>query len=322
MGSFGPSEAVRQSTRRVMQRARSVRLCGERLTAFARTLDEAQVRAAYRWEREYHYSRGEATVIDYVFTADAMNFGSGFLPQWQAEQLASTYKPVAAALKRRTESGGRCDARFAANATPREIGQLLGMPEGFELAGLYARSLNELGRWVLEGFGDYAALLARLDPPRHGAALVAQLVDNLSGFNDRAEYDGAPVYFYKRAQILVSDLHLALGGRGAGCFDDIDALTMFADNLVPHVLRLEDVLEYSPTLARRIERGEPLAPGCAEEVEIRAGAVQAVEALCRQLRDERSWNVCAAMLDAYLWNLGQDARYKSRPRHLCQTMFY
>ncbi|HEU0199727.1 MAG TPA: queuosine salvage family protein [Burkholderiaceae bacterium] len=322
MGNFDPGQAVRQSTGRVIQRARSVRLCGERLAAFARTLDEARVRAAYRWDREYHYSGDEATVIDYVFTVNAMNFGSGFLPQWQAEPLASTYKPVAAALKRRIKSGGRCDANFAANATPRHIGRLLGMPEGFELATLYARSLTELGRWVLERYGDYAALLARLDPRRRVAALVEELASNLSGFDDRAEYDGAPVHFYKRAQILVSDLHLALGGRGAGSFDDIDALTMFANSLVPHVLRLEGVLEYAPTLTHRIERSEPLAPGCPEEVEIRAGAVQAVEELCRELRDEHGWNVFPAMVDAYLWNVGQDARYKSRPRHLCRTVFY
>jgi hypothetical protein len=174
MRSFDPSQAVRQSTWRVVQHARSVRLCAERLVAFARTLHEAQVRAAYRWDREYHYSGGEATMIDYVFTVDAMNFGSGFLPQWQAEPLASTYKPVAAALKRHIERGGRGDAQFAANATPREIARLLGMPAGFELAALYARALNELGRWVLERFGDYAELLARLDPPRRGAGRAAR----------------------------------------------------------------------------------------------------------------------------------------------------
>ena len=31
-------------------------------------------------------------------------------------------------------------------------------------------------------------------------------------------------------------------------FDDLRRLTMFADNLVPHVLRIEGVLHYSPDL--------------------------------------------------------------------------
>ena len=39
--------------------------------------------------------------------------------------------------------------------------------------------------------------------------------------------------FYKRAQIVASDLALA----GVAEFDDLDRLTIFADNLVPHVLR-------------------------------------------------------------------------------------
>ena len=51
--------------------------------------------------------------------------------------------------------------------------------------------------------------------------------------------------FYKRAQIAANDLHLA----GVVDFPDIDRLTIFADNLVPHVLRLDGVLRYSDELA-------------------------------------------------------------------------
>ncbi len=46
--------------------------------------------------------------------------------------------------------------------------------------------------------------------------------------------------FYKRAQITPSDLALA----GVAEFDDLDRLTIFADNLVPHVLRVDGVLRY------------------------------------------------------------------------------
>ncbi len=52
---------------------------------------------------------------------------------------------------------------------------------------------------------------------------------------------------------------------------------MFADNLVPHVLRLDGVLWFDPELVARIEHEELIEHGSPEEVEIRACAVHAVE---------------------------------------------
>ena len=51
----------------------------------------------------------------------------------------------------------------------------------------------------------------------------------------------------------------------------------FADNLVPHVLRYEGVLDYEHSLEQKITSGELLAVGSREEVEIRACAI-----LCRR----------------------------------------
>ena len=56
--------------------------------------------------------------------------------------------------------------------------------------------------------------------------------------------------YYKRAQIAANDLHLA----GVVDYPDVDRLTVFADNLVPHVLRLDGVLHYSDELARADRR--------------------------------------------------------------------
>ena len=56
---------------------------------------------------------------------------------------------------------------------------------------------------------------------------------------------------------MPSDLALA----GVAEFDDLDRLTIFADNLVPHVLRVDGVLRYDPELAARIDAGELLPPG-------------------------------------------------------------
>src|SRR3712207_1745294 len=125
----------------------------------------------------------------------------------------------------------------------------------------------------------------------------------MSMWNDRG--------FYKRAQILPSDL--ALGGVAR--FDDLDELTIFADNMVPHVLRCDGVLVYDEELARRID-AEGILTDTRMEGEIRAAAVHACVKIAQHLGvPERS-------LDVALWNRGQEPRYKARPRHRSRSVFY
>jgi hypothetical protein len=141
-------------------------------------------------------------------------------------------------------------------------------------------------------------------------------------FRDVERYEGMDVPFYKRAQLTAADLSLALEGRGLGAFTDLDRLTIFADNLVPHVLRVDGVLAYDAELAARIDREELITPGSAEEVEIRAGAVHAVE-LMRAALGRAGRAVTSTGLDYVLWNRGQERFYKTvKPRHRARTVYY
>jgi hypothetical protein len=117
--------------------------------------------------------------------------------------------------------------------------------------------------------------------------------------------------FYKRAQIVPSDLALA----GAASFDDLDELTIFADNLVPHVLRVDGVLRYDPELAALIDSGELLPQGQAEQ-EIRACALHACEQLAART------GIPPRELDMGLWNRGQAPEYKALPRHRTRSVYY
>ena len=120
--------------------------------------------------------------------------------------------------------------------------------------------------------------------------------------------------FYKRAQIAANDLHLA----GVVDFADIDRLTIFADNLVPHVLRLDGVLRYSRRARRSaIDAGRELTAGGEFERELRACAVHACERLAQRARRRRR-----ALLDNWLWNRGQQPPYSERPAHITRTVFY
>jgi len=90
---------------------------------------------------------------------------------------------------------------------------------------------------------------------------------------------------------------------------------------VPHVLRMDGVLDYEPALLERIEGGELIVPGSPEEIEIRACAVHAVEKIREELAS-LGRHVTSVDLDYALWNCGQGDEYKARPRHRCRCVFY
>jgi hypothetical protein len=115
---------------------------------------------------------------------------------------------------------------------------------------------------------------------------------------------------------LAADLQRA----GVADFEDLGRLTMFADNLVPHVLRLDGVLWFEPALVARIEAGELIEHGSPEEVEIRACAVHAVELIVAA--GGPGAGATAAQIDEILWNRGQTPEYKAVPRHRSRSTAY
>jgi len=234
-----------------------------------------------------------------LLTVDAVNFGSGWFPTLRKRPDRSGYTTIATALAERFRREGPWSARELVAIEGAEVAGVLGQDPDHELMGLYAEALRQLG-----GFLGSRSALDVVDAAGGSAErLAADLAAGMPFFDDRG--------FYKRAQIVPSDLALA----GVVELDDLDRLTIFADNLVPHVLRMDGVLRYAPDLAAHIDAEELLAPGAAER-EIRACAVVACEEIAGRL------GVAPRTLDHWLWNRGQSPLYKAAPRHRTRTVFY
>jgi hypothetical protein len=261
--------------------------------------------------------------LAYVVVLDALNFGSGWFPYLKKKTGASGYFTLAGALKDHFENEGplsshelramttdRCFAIFGQDPASPEIGALMSH---------YARALVDLGRFLDDRFGgSFVGLIASAN---ESAEALAGLLAEMPLYRDVSRYADFDVPFYKRAQLTSADLSLAFGGQEYGAFRDLDRLTIFADNLVPHVLRREGVLQYDAELLARIDAEVLISPGSPEEVEIRAGALHAVERMCALL-DDRGQHVSAQTLDHRLWNRGQDPRIKAQPRHRTRCTFY
>jgi Potential Queuosine, Q, salvage protein family len=289
----GLLDTVRASCAQVSAAARHVRIDLDRLGAIEPGPPPVL-------DPERHYLEGSREdVVAYVLTLDAINFGSGWFPTIRKRPGCSGYYTIAWALAERCRERRPWTPHELRVLEPADVAAVLGQEPEHELMALYAEALRQLGRFL----GERSAVDVVDEANGSAERLAEALAGGMEFFDDRG--------FWKRAQIAANDLTLA----DVAEFHDIDCLTIFADNLVPHVLRVDGVLVYDDRLARRIDAGELLPPGD-EEREIRACAVHACELIAAEL------GVPPRTLDVWLWNRGQEPRYKERPRHRTKTVYY
>ena len=316
-------DEIREGCRQVAENAARVRIDRARLALYARDFPIAEIGAATLDPATHYLGHGKDTLA-FVLLLDAVNFGSGYFPHIRKRPGHSGYFTVTAGLNDWFQAEGAPSAARLANLTQGEcarlLGQDLGSPPAAELMGLFARALNDLGALLLARFDGECTNL--VESAEHKAEKLVAILRVMPFFDDVSIWRSRRVPFMKRAQLAAADLALAFGNDGWGRFEDLDRLTIFADNLVPHVLRVDGILGYDLDLAARIDRGEPLEAGSLEEIEIRAAALHAVELLKSHLYAAGHRHITSMALDYLLWNRGQAPRYKAIPRHRARSVFY
>ncbi len=316
-------DEVRSVCKAVAERATQVRIDYDRLASYAAALPLGEV-ARPTIDPTCHYiGHGEDTLSFFV-VLDTINFGSGYFPHLQKRPGMSGYFTIASFLTDYYKQNGPFSAQALVELTASDCARIfvqdLANHPIRELMERFAHALNDLGRFLLDRFsGSFPSVIEEADS---SAERLVQLLCAMPYFNDVEPYRGVDVPFYKRAQLMASDLALAFEGVGPGRFHDLDRLTIFADNLVPHVLRIDRVLSYQDRLAARIDQGELIEAGSPEEVEIRACALHAVSLLTVELRSTGHL-INDRDLDYLLWNRGQSRAYKAiRSRHRTRTVYY
>jgi hypothetical protein len=287
---------VRTSCAEVAAGARSVHLVERRLSSYAAELSPVATRTG----------TGEHPAV--VLARDVIEFGSGWHPVLEKPSGRSGSQAISDGFARHVAEHGPPTAAWLRSASASRCAELFGQPldgPAHELLERFAWAWRALGEDLDRRWGGEAW---RLVDAADGSAV--RLVDLLLEFgvhwDDWRWWRGRRISFHKRAQLAAADLGLG----------QVEQLTAFADNLVPHVLRLDGLLEWDEDLVRRVETGELLAQGEEPEVELRAVAVRAVDRLAHLT------GASPADLDVVLWERGHGARYKAVPRPRCRTTSY
>lgn len=293
-----------------MERARWVRVDQEQIADYAGGLVKSVEAAPDEAPSSPSVTEPEHTAA-FAICMNAINFGSGWWPTIRKRPGLSGYATMAAGVIDRFAGHGPWSAEQLAAMDGATIAAVVGQDSEHPLMGQFADALRDVGARLQAEHGG------RFLGPVEAAESIPVLAEIFAGweaFADVSTYEGREVPFYKRAQLAAADLHRA----GVADLPGVFRLTAFADNLVPHVLRVDGLLQLDPDLTARIEAEELLAHGSPEEVELRAAAVHAIELLSTATAGVLS----PAEIDSALWNRGRAQRYKSLPRPRSRNTAY
>lgn len=304
-------DRVRSSCARVMESATLVTIDDTALTRISSTLEPSKLERATAATVEL--TDGEIPAATLTFALDAINFGSGYHDVVRKRPGRSGAQTMADALVDYVSWTGPLGPdrlrRFTIDDCSQIFGQELDDGALEELMSLFTTALNDLGEWLSDN-GGAAQVIARADG---SSEALAQSLTGMVFYRDVESYQGEPVAFYKRAQITAADLARRVR---PDLFSDLHRLTAFADNLVPHTLRMLGAITLDDHLAEAIDAGVLLDPGGSADVEIRAAGVVCVERLAALS------GATAMDIDEHLWNRGQDPAIKATPRHRARSVFY
>jgi hypothetical protein len=297
-------DEVRAACAWVAERARSVRIEEDAIEEYAGGLPGPETAA-----EPAPFADDPETAAAFAICMNAINFGSGWWPTIRKRPGHSGYATMAAGVSERFASAGPWTVEELRAMDADAIAAVVGQDPGHPLMPRFATALRDVGDHLGSGYSG------RFLGPAEAAGSIPELAEIFAAwdsFADVSRYDGREVPFYKRAQLAAADLHRA----GDADLPGLDRLTAFADNLVPHVLRVDGIHKLDRDLTARIEAEELLKHGSPEEVELRACAVQAIELLAA------ASPLTPAEIDSALWNRGRGGRYKSLPRPRSRNTAY
>jgi hypothetical protein len=305
------SDRVREACAWVAGRARAVSIDEEAIVSYAATLP-MRIEVPQLDPATYLVDGDNEARAAFVICSNAINFGSGWWPTIRKRPGHSGYFTIAAGLTERFRAAGPWTAEALMGLSTADVAATVGQEPDHPLMDDYAAALRNVGEHVAHDHGGSFA--AVIEAAKGSAPALADLLTTWAAFADISTYEDRAVPLFKRAQLVPADANRA----GVATLGDERRLTAFADNLVPHVLRVDGVIHLEPSLREAIEREELLTHGSPREVELRAGAVHCIELLA----SSGEHGLSPAEIDSVLWNRGQEPRYKAVPRPRSRNTAY
>lgn len=316
---------VLASTLWVVEQAKTVKINKRALKKIAEQWGRQKI-PIITWDRTKHLcTEDENLLLTYIFVLDSLNFcfwaqkGKRWTIRYEDKEY-NGYWALALALKIFFEKEpNKANFEYFSKISFNEFKTILQGGERLLFLKKRWQILRQVSKVIQNNYqGNIKNFV--LSAGHKCANLVLKIAKELPSFNDETQYNGRKIYFWKRAQILAGDIWGALQGKGLGNFNDLEYLTAFADYKIPQLLYYWKVLEYAPSLERKIKNRILIPTGSCEEIEIRSCTIWAVEEL-KQALTKFGKKLNSFQIDWLLWNKSKSIEMPNN-YHLTKTIFY
>ena len=240
--------------------------------------------------------------------------------QYKGKEYDGSWAMVATIMRAIDESKPILDSKYRASISKEDYQRILRgnveIPLLNERWGITKAIASVLVEKYNGSFGEFVK-----NASGNAHELLEMTTNQLAAFEDITSYQGKTIYFYKRAQLLIEDIHQVFAGKKYGRLIGLDDFTACADYKLPQSLRKLGIFSYSKSLEEKIDNLIQLPHGSPEEVEIRANTIWAVEFIKQELQ-KTGEKVSSMSISDHLWLMGQKKSSDDKPYHRTLTTAY
>ncbi|MBI2451526.1 hypothetical protein HYV50_00440 [Candidatus Pacearchaeota archaeon] len=296
---------VLSSAEFVVENAKHVKINKNKIKEFCKNFHHGNVN---HWlsEAPLDFSKlNEEEILNFLLVYSAIGFCYWGDPPWSinysGKKHTGSFAMISAIMKAHEEGINILDPKYRSQINKKEFSKILEITENnkIHLFDERLKFLNESGKIIVNKYGGDVSNLIK-SAENDIIKLLEIITKDFSAYSDSYKYNGKEVYFYKKAQLFISDIFQTFKGEGIGHFHNVRELTALADYRIPQVLRNLSIIEYSKELAEKIDKEILIQKGSQEEIELRASMIWVVQLIYESVKD-REQQLLPIGVNDHLW---------------------
>lgn len=320
-------DKIRPSVKYVVDNAKNVKINYQEIDKFCDSFNVVEVKHWFKLIPINLELFSKEEQIKFFILVDSINFSFWGEPKWEyyfenktySGSLAMVISIYAAVMKDKT----LLNSNRLLNLTIDDVNKIFIKDKNnitIPLIKERLHNMQDIGYGLTRLEKENSNLLTIFDNIKDGKEAFTFISKYFKSYkNDYIKYKGKTIYFYKRLQLLISDISESV-------YDNkkfsLNPLTLFADYKIPQLMRALNFMTYSDKLSKIVDNKLEIKAGSVYETEIRASIVYIAHYIKLKLK-ERNIIVNEAYIDSYMFYLiktNKDLIIK--PHHQVRTTNY